>query len=419
MNKSSFLNNKILHKSNIALLCIFGMFLGFLAAPALQSIATFLFGINGLRGIHPKKWFKNKYWVLGLLWIGMLAVSFFWSTDVEYWSSGLRIKLPFLILPLAFSYIPSFSRSEKQLITLMLGLLLIAGAAYSISFLISDREYYLAQYKISHLLPTPCRGDHISFSLSIVLYIIWAIYNWRNLDDGLLKWIIGSTIIILAVFIHVLAAKSGLIAFYMFVVLWSCYLAFYKKKLAGIAVLISIPLFLIYASKKIPTFKERKGYAAFSLFMLQYGDRSGNYGDVGRLMSYKISLDIINQYPLLGVGSGDLMIAMKKGYDKFYPQVEEKDMLVPHNQFLIAGVSTGIVGMALFAIWFLVPLTWLKRNRPSFYFLMTWLVLLLQLCIDTALEVQYGVFIFVFFLLLMKEELPQFANGKDQAVTTL
>ncbi len=408
----------MLDKSNIALLCIFGMFLGFLAAPAQQSIATFLFGINGLRGVHPKKWFKNKYWVLGLLWIGMLGISFFWSTDVEYWASGMRIKLPFLILPLAFSYTPCFTRPQKQLITLVLGAMLTAGAAYSFSFLIRDPAYYLTQYKFSHLLPTPCREDHISFSLSIVLYIIWAIYNWRNLEGGLVKSIIGSIIILLSIFIHVLAAKSGLIAFYLFAGLLSCYLAFYKRKAAGFALLIAIPLFLIYAANKIPTFKERKGYALFSLFMMQYGDRSGNYGDVSRLMSYKIGLDIMKQYPLLGVGGGDLMKEMKQGYEKFYPQVEDKDRLVPHNQFLIMGVSTGIAGMLLFAVWFFAPLTWLKRNRQSFYFLMVWLVLLLQLCIDTALEVQYGVFMFIFFLLLMKEELPQFANSKTDLQET-
>jgi hypothetical protein len=112
------------------------------------------------------------------------------------------------------------------------------------------------------------------------------------------------------------------------------------------------------------------------------------------------------------VGGGDLMKEMKQGYEKFYPQVEDKDRLVPHNQFLIMGVSTGIAGMLLFAVWFFAPLTWLKRNRQSFYFLIVWLILLLQLFIDTALEVQYGVFMFIFFLLLMKEELPQYANSK-------
>jgi hypothetical protein len=73
--------------------------------------------------------------------------------------------------------------------------------------------------------------------------------------------------------------------------------------------------------------------------------------------------------------------------------------------------------MVLFAIWILAPLTWLRKNRPSFFFLITWLVLLTQCLIDTALEIQMGVFIFTFFILLFKEELPQFAAEKNKLVT--
>ena len=396
----------MLDKSNIALICILGMFAGFLVSPAVLSISMFLYGVSALRDVHPRRWLENKWWLLGVAWIACYALTYFWSDNKEYWGVGLQVKLPFLLLPLAFSYTPRFSDKQRQTFTLCVGLLMLAGAGYSLSFLISDPAQYLLGYRVSHLLPTPSRNDHICFSLSVTLYIIWCIYSWPMLTTMLAKWFVGIVVWILVLFIHVLAAKSGVVSFYLFLACWGLYLAFTKRKLVGIIVLIAIPLLVVFGKKYISTFRDRKEYMDFSIMMLKQRDRSGNYGDIGRIWSYTIGLKLIRQHPLLGVGSGDMLDEMKKGYDQWHPEVVDENRLIPHNQFLIVALCAGIPAMLIFTVWALVPLTWLRRNRQSFFFFMVWLVLMFYLVIDTALEVQMGVFIFVFFLLLQKQELP-------------
>ncbi len=384
---------------------------GFLASPAVLSIAMIIYGVNGLWGVHPKNWFRDKWWLLGIGWVLCYAVSFFWTDNKEYWNIGLQVKLPFLLLPLAFAYTPRFTPKQMRILTLGMGIILLAGVEYSLSFLIKDREYYLHGYKFSHILPTPARNDHVSFSLGLVMYIIWAIYSWKFLDTKLMKGFVTAIVLIIMTYLHVLAAKSGIVALYLFLVAWGIYVAFGRRKIFGIIIIVAIPSFLIFAVNYIPTFIERKGYIDYTYQMLMQGDRSGNYGDIGRLMSYKLAIGIIKDKPLTGAGSGDILDEMKKGYDTYYPQVLERDRLVPHNQFLIVGVAAGIPAIIIFTLWVFAPLTWLRRNRQSFFFFAIWMVFMLHLLIDTALEVQMGVYINVFFLLLMRKELSHFSGS--------
>jgi O-antigen ligase len=412
-NKSNFLRDTMLDKSNIALICILGMVIGFLISPAVLSISMIIYGINGLWGIHPRLWLPHKWWLLGVAWIALYTVSYAWSRDMGEFV-GAQVKLPFLLLPLAFSYTPRFSQKQLQAMTLLMGVLLLGGVEYSISFLLRDRANYINGYGISHILPTPANGDHISFSIGLVLYIIWVIYARPMLETTTIKWIAATIIALLILYLHVLAAKSGLVALYLFLILWCVYLAFIRKKILGFVFLLCIPLLLFFAMRQIPTFGMRKGYVDYSVSKLKEGDRSGNYGDIGRLMSYKLALHILREHPLTGVGAGDMMTEMKKGYDQFYPQVADRDRLIPHNQFLIVAVCAGIPAMLIFAVWYFIPLTWLRRNRQSFFFFLIWLVLFVHVMIDTTLEVQMGVYLNVCYILLMREELPQFASAKEK-----
>jgi O-antigen ligase len=253
--------------------------------------------------------------------------------------------------------------------------------------------------------------------MALALYIIWGIYIWPWLQHKSFKWAVGIIIVIFAVYLHVLAAKSGLVAFYLFLLCWSVYLSFARKKMLGLAILVAIPVFVTLAMKFIPTFSERKDYIWYAAMMLMDGDRSGNYGDIGRLMSYKISIRIIKEHPLTGVGAGDVMTEMKKGYDILYPQVEDKARLIPHNQFLIEGMSCGIPAMLVFFAWVCYPLTWIRRNRQSFFFFAVWLLLLTQLMIEPILEVQFGVFVYMFFLLWQRQPMPQLSATADKPTT--
>jgi O-antigen ligase len=173
---------------------------------------------------------------------------------------------------------------------------------------------------------------------------------------------------------------------------------------------MSLPVILLLAIKIMPTFAERANYIGFSYYMFKIGDRSGNYGDNNRLMSYVLAADLIKQHPVLGVGTGDMQARMDSAYAAKYPTVPINARLLPHNQFLIVGLGCGIPAMLVFAVWVFMPLSRLRRNRESFFFFIVWVILFLQLMVEPVLEVQLGVFVYLFFLLLQQHQLPPVDN---------
>ncbi len=400
----------MLDKSRIALLCILGMFAGFLFSRVAMSISMFFFGLNAIRDIPPRQWLRQKWWLLGLAWVAVYALTWFWSEDKGEWGNHLQTKLPFLLLPLAFSYQPKFSAKEIQFFTLSVAVMLLIGAGYTIGCFLADPHYYISEYKVSHMLPTLPKRDHIRSSMASALFIVWAIYAWPQLTDKRIKGLVATCILLLVAYIHILAAKSGLLSFYLFVGAWGIYMSFGKRKIVGLMVIIAIPITVMLAAKLIPTLRERITYIGFTIFMYNHHERTDNLGDVARITSYKLSSELIKQNPLNGTGTGDMKHEMDRLYLEKYPQIAENGRLLPHNQFLTVALGCGIPAMLIFMVWVVAPLAQIRRNRQSFFFFIVWFLLLIQLMIEPALETQYGVFIYLFFLLLHLQELQREAS---------
>lgn len=389
----------------MALACVTGMFAGFLFSRVLLSVSMFLFGINAIRDVPVREWAKQRWWLLAICWLALYAVSWFWTENKAGWGEHLQTKLPFLLLPLAFSYQPRFSQRQLQFFTISVALMLIVSAAYTIGVFMGNPQFYIDEYKVSHMLPTLPKRDHIRSSMAAALFVMWGIYAWPRLGSRQMRIVVGVCMGLLVLYIHILAAKTGLLSLYLFLVAWGVYMALGKKKVAGIAIIVAIPLVMFAALKALPTLRERIVYIGYTMFMYKHNLRTDNLGDGARLISYQLSAHLIEQHPLTGVGAGDMKAEMDGMYARYYPQTEEHGRLLPHNQFLVVALGSGLPAMAVFLLWVVWPLARLRRNRESFFFFMAWLILFIQLLIEPVLEVQYGVFVYLFFLLLFLQEL--------------
>lgn len=398
MSKSKFIRHNFFSKTNIALICILIAVFGFLYSRAFLSFGIFSFGINALRDIHPRRWIKNKWWLLGVCWVAAYAISWFWTDDKANWSERFDVKLPILLLPLAFSFIPAFSIRQLRIFTVVTAMLLFTAVAYSLYFFVQAPGAYIYEYSVSHGLPTLAGGDHIRISLFIAMFILWCFY-FMKYAHGAMKWFTGVTAFIFIVFLHILAARTGLVALYVFILLFAAYLGIRKNKALGIGLAVFLLLVGVFSYNFFPTLRNKIGYFEYTVIEYKRSGLQGHYSDMGRFISYDIALRKIGQNMLLGVGAGDILNEMKEGYDRWYPGVSEEKRLVPHNQFLIVALGCGVPVLLLFTAWILMPLRGLRRNRAGFYFFAAWLVLLLPLMIEPMLEVQFGVFVYLFFLL--------------------
>ncbi len=405
MSKNTFLKHTILSKSNLAVFFALCMIVGFLCSRAISSCAIFLFGLNAIRDVHPKEWFKQKWWLLGLVWIGFYAVSWFWSADKVFWADRVQTKLPFLLLPLAFGFLPAFNKKQLEIYTTGICLLMLSGVIYSLSIFFKSSAAFTTGYGYSSLLPTPAYGDHISFSMALALTIVWCVYIYKQLETRWSRIIAAVCITIFVVYLHILAAKTGLLGLYFFIFCWGLSFLWGRNRLTGVLVIAILFGVAFFSFKYVETFNKRISYSVYSYEQYKQGNVSADYSDIGRILSYVVAVELIKQHPLIGVGAGDILDDMGKEYKILFPAVKKEQYLVPHNQFLTVAVGTGLFSALFFSWWVIAPLSRIRKNREGFFFFVTWCLLLILLCVDTILEVQFGIFVFLFFLLWQRHTL--------------
>lgn len=393
----------------MALFLIAAMLIGFLGARAIGSVAIFLFTVNALRDVPPRRWFREGWWLLGLVWAGMYVMSWFWTDNQGDWNDHIQVKIPFLLLPLAFAFLPKWGERELRLFTILLLGIIGSGVCFSLSFLFRNPGALIESYKYSKILRTPVYGDHITFSTSIAVCIAWCFYSFPVWHSRVGKGWVVFMAVFFTLYLHILAAKTGLVALYLFFI---CYLfrILLTNWKAGLLVLLLGILGFAGIYRFVPTFRERINYTRYTYERFFDGHREGHYSDMGRIISYELCWKLIKERPLTGVGAGDMMDEMSRKYEQYYPSIPDEQKLIPHNQFLTIALATGIPSMLAFIAWILAPLRQVRRNREGFFFVSLWLMLLVQLFTDPSLEVQFGVFVYLFFLLLQRKLLLQRAT---------
>jgi O-antigen ligase len=396
-NKIPFVN--IMNKNDNALAFICMMLIGFVFSRALLSMGMGLFVVNSLWKCDYKTLLANL-WVRISFLLGMLfLISIFWSTDRTYFWEHLQVKVPLFFLPIAFVTAPRFT--AKQLKTLIGVSLLVSlvAASYSFYFFFTETAYYIEQYRFAHSLPTLAYGNYIQLSLLVVFICFFTLVNVGLFEHKIAKGLIALALLLLVLFIHIIASKVALLALYIGFLIYAVHLGFKLNWRYFFAILVAFIACFAIAYNTIGTFKNKIGYLYYSALQFTYADSyeklDPNYSDIGRLISYRVAVQEIKKAPILGFGEGDVMQTMKNGYHHTFPQVSEEKILLPHNQFLITLLSIGCVGLILFLWYLLIPI-WAVYKQSPFIALLFAAIQLLGLLVEPALEIQSGVFVFIF-----------------------
>jgi O-antigen ligase len=396
-NKIPFVN--IMNKNDNALAFICLMLIGFVFSRALLSMGMGMFVVNSLWKCDYKTLLANL-WVRISFLLGMLFLtSVFWSTDRTYFWEHLQVKVPLFFLPIAFVTAPRFT--AKQLKTLIGVSLLVSlvAASYSFYFFFTETAYYIEQYRFAHSLPTLAYGNYIQLSLLVVFICFFTLVNVGLFEHKIAKGLIALALLLLVLFIHIIASKVALLALYIGFLIYAVHLGFKLNWRYFFAILVAFIACFAIAYNTIGTFKNKIGYLYYSALQFTYAESAEkldpNYSDIGRLISYHVAVQEIKKAPILGFGEGDVMQTMKNGYHHTFPQVSEEKILLPHNQFLITLLSIGCVGLILFLWYILIPI-WAVYKQSPFIALLFAAIQLLGLLVEPALEIQSGVFVFIF-----------------------
>jgi len=374
--------------------------------------------------LNKKLWTELKDWKKN---IAFLSISFYffvvlfgiWQVegDYTYLLERLRIKLPFLALPIAFLGLPRFNdRQVNGLLYFLLIFITLTGIGICINYLLN---YDLINDMLSRGKPMPTPRNHIRYSLLVGIsiiggsYLIKKQYYFKNSKERYLICILTT---LLFLYIHILSVKSGILCVYLALgILCLRYVYLSKKYLFGfllITGLISLP---VIAFMTIPSFQHKLTYMHYDLKKYFAGEGE-QYSDAGRLTSLKVGWELFENAPIFGVGPGNIKKEVRRIYQQKYPDYVKP--ILPHDQFLFVLAGNGFFGFFFFLLAVFVPL-FHHKNYQHFFFLGLYIIFLMALILEHTLENAEGVGIFSFFILLflnhLKESSPSFVKKRPIA----
>lgn len=344
-----------------------------------------------------RKYWRYKAWLAVSVPFLIVLLSWPWSGDLTYELERLRIKLPFLALPFAFASMPALRKRE---IFTILYFLLVIMSVISVYVLLNFAVNFDAIIDVlgrgGHL-PTP--SNHIRFSLTVALAIIGGMALWVerfHFNNPAERWFIGGLTLYLFLFIHILSVRSGIVSLYLALLVLGFYYVFFRKKyIAGLAGILSLGIIPVIAYLAVPSFRVKVDYARwdYKQFVQGIGE---NYPDSERFTSMQVGLEIAKVHPLLGVGAGDLKQAVQRKYENEY--AGKYNFRMPHNQLITVLAGTGLAGLALFLTGFFFPLFYRKNFRNPL-FLALHGVIFMSFFVESTIENNFGVSLYLFFLL--------------------
>lgn len=326
------------------------------------------------------------------------AFSGLYSTDMDYLAERLRIKLPFLAIPLSLVSIRSLPNKMLNWVIHFAFYFISAIAGFIMVNYFINFSTITESILHGNAIPSPIHHIHLSiFVVFTILTGAFIINKKIYLFSKKESYLIVAIIIFLVAFLHIFAVRTGLLSLYT-VLLYLIIHELRKGKnrkfaIAGLALIIILPVSAYFS---VNSFRNKIDYTVEDLEMFIKEDYYKDYSDGNRLVSMKAGFIIGNQSPLIGVGAGDLVNELSNLYQERYPEVKDFNLL-PHNQLIQAYAATGILGVAIILLALILPIV-TKSIRQDWYLVSMSIVIYVGIMVEPLFENQIGVALYTFYI---------------------
>ena len=387
------------------ILCIV-MAVALLWSKALLSITAVVLSVFAVVDIHIEplkiRWLltpravrdsirsKPYLWVFALFFL-LYFVSGLWAGDLSEWWSLTHPKVVFLIIPLAFAFLPPFSLKEYMLVVVCLIIMSFWSSVWTLVAYIEHYQLFNNMLGYGGSLPTP--NGHIRFSvitaICMILCLAFAIenlqlkYRWERIVYAFLAiWFFA--------FLHILSVRTGLALGYaglgLLTLFYLRHIAFWKKTTFLILV-ACIPVIAYYT---IPTFTQKVNYSLYDLKQFKAGGGE-SYSDSERWQSWRAGLEVGNQHPFFGTGPGHFRESLRTHYKEVYQRDHYER---PHNQFINVFTIFGILGLTVFLFTLIYPMTIPFFHDPP-WIPVIYLMQILSMMVEHPLDIVVGTSMFL------------------------
>lgn len=351
--------------------------------------------------IKNKLKFVPNLSLIGLLcFYALLIVGLFWTDNMKAGTFDLEVKLSLAIFPLLFLFKQYTMKHIRWIVfAFFIGLML------SSLFLIFNAEIrflngagvntFLYADLSKRIHPTYMSFYYVSATAILLI----------NLKERLFLMDKMISIFLLSFFFCfniLLLSKVGIIASTLLVVLFVVFWAINKKRfLSSFIVILGLSGLLFFSYQSSDFVRHRVGELIYGLF--PDPDKKNNGSTGIRIQVWTQGLELIQEKPILGYGTGDVKDELIAKYEKSGMCSAYDKELNAHNQFIQIAISIGLLGFLLFL--FVLYKAIENGIKQRNLFILTFVILFITYAFtESVLENQAGTIFFALFFCLLNQK---------------
>jgi O-antigen ligase len=388
--------------SSLALIFLVVLFMpfGFMMGP----LAVLLFVCWIFSGEWKTKWENIKTAKFLWVWIAFFvwnAFSYAWTANTASGQFNLQVKIPLLGLPLVLASMRFDARTSRRIFATFIfglfasGLFMLCRSSW-IFFTEHQNTFYYQDF--CHRVGHPA---YLSMYFCTGLMLLFHGILLQSFPPKPWKVLAISLCLFFAVIIFLLSSKLGLISM---ILLFGGYIIYsiirFKRYIVGISALLVMCIGFFIALKVFPQVGERiKNMTAMFSSHAPINPAEVESNRV-RFLIWEAASSVIERHSLNGVGIGDAQDSLIGEYRTRGMTGAIEKNLNAHSQFFQTAVETGIPGMILLLLLFLLPVVYGLRRQFGFIVLLASLIFL-NIAPEAMFEAQAGVIFVSFFYCLI------------------
>ncbi|WP_299675365.1 O-antigen ligase family protein [uncultured Dokdonia sp.] len=364
----------------------------------LKSIAILLFGVAVLINALQRPWhFDKRFFITNALLYVVIAVTYFYSADVDYGQRKLTQMSSLIVFPFVFAMLTKTEGKEifKNLTTY----LWIYVTGVFLFNVISFIWFFSTQYSFPEMMEhfgtvlrvkTGKYSIHpIYLSMHCSIAILFSFYILKELQSKIKIAVVLGMDITLVLFLLLYAKKGPLIAL---IIVFSLFVVFQRKQKLLKPYLLAV-ITLIVLTIAIPKTRDR----FVELLKIEHLDKGEVTSTNIRYTIYDTAQRLILESPLLGYGIGDYNDALQEKYTQDGNTFLAERKYNAHNQYFSLLLIGGVICLVVFLCFTGINLIYAIRFNNQLLILLL-IFYAIVMFTENILEREAGIIFFAFFL---------------------
>ena len=304
----------------------------------------------------------NPFAWAAVAFVGLHFLGLLWTSDWEFAAFVLKKEFKFLMVPVLMTVLKR-EHISYYLLGFLLSMSLLVGISYGIYLELIPPYAIFGLETVQD--PTPFVGHIVynpvlAFTLYMILYVVFL--------SGELSWKFKALGLVLFVMMGInMFLTQGRMGQVVFLVLLSLFVfQYYRGKVLKPALVALLLVVTIAPAAYLfsPVVKDRVNLA---IHEVQNYEQASNSSMGLRVIMLLNSFQLIEENPLLGVGTGDYRQEYARVNQENFPEATRGEVLAhPHNVYVQEMVQFGVLGLLVLGYLFYVMLRLYQRSTSPF-----------------------------------------------------